>query len=129
MEKMPKKRQFLRAHTCTLTDAEVNHLRQLLNHLRLEYGLDDDFQKGHESAIVNMLDLGFITERQAQEQRQKNIDNVNRLPKYIQHSIKMLGKTIKPFNADIVDVNGDFRKELEFKGDENDAAQAEKIGI
>ena len=76
-----------------------------------------------------MLDLGFITERQAQEQRQKNIDNVNRLPKYIQHSIKMLGKTIKPFNADIVDVNGDFRKELEFKGDENDAAQAEKIGI
>jgi hypothetical protein len=82
-----------------LTDAEVNHLRQLLAWMRCEWCLDDDMQRGSLSAVKSLMDSGDITEQQAHQQLSGRAAQINTVPKYVRQAVKMLTKTIREFDG------------------------------
>ena len=70
-------------------------------------------KKGRDTGINELLSAGLITQEEALDSIKRADDKTNRLPKYIQHSIKMLEKTIKPFDGDVIDIDARIVLEIE----------------
>lgn len=89
-----------------LTDSEVTHLRKVMAWMRVEYCLDEDMQRGSLGVIKELADSGAITHAEAERAIARRADQVNHVPKYIRHGIKMLTKAVRDHDGhkgDVVD--------------------------
>jgi len=83
-----------------LTESEVTHLRKTLAWMRCEYCLDEDMQRGCLSAVKKMLDNGDISQDRAEDAVIKRAEQINQVPKYIRHAIKMLTKAVRQHDSE-----------------------------
>lgn len=82
-----------------LTDAEVKHLRQLLAWMRCEWCLDEDSQRGSLMAVKELMESGYITSQQANDQLASRAKQITSVPQYVRQAVKMLTKTIREFDG------------------------------
>lgn len=78
-----------------LTDAQVNHLRQLLAWMRVEYYLDPSMQEGYLEGTMKALDINLITQEQADVSVGILADRVTKCPAYVRQAVKMLTKALQ----------------------------------
>lgn len=82
-----------------LTDAEITHLRQLLAWMRCEYCLDEDMQRGALGAVKSLMNAGYINDHQAQQLLANRAELINKVPKYVRQSVKMLTKKVREIDG------------------------------
>lgn len=82
-----------------LKDSEVNHLRQMLAWIRVEYMLDEDMQRGYLEGAQASVAHGFATPERASEIVQQKADQINRVPAYVRQAHKMLTKALRKHEA------------------------------
>jgi hypothetical protein len=82
-----------------LKDSEVNHLRQLLAWMRVEYTLDEDMQRGYLQGAHESVALGLASAELASEIVNQKAAEINKVPAYVRQAHKMLTKALKKHEA------------------------------
>lgn len=77
-----------------MTQAQVNHLRQLLAWMRCEYFLDEDMQRGFISGAASSVQEGVATPEKVSEVVQQQAAKVASVPLYVRQAHKMLSKAL-----------------------------------
>lgn len=78
-----------------MKESEVNHLRQLLAWMRVEYTLDEDMQRGYLQGAHDAIVYGLGSEERVSEIIQKKADQINHVPAYVRQAHKMLTKALR----------------------------------
>jgi hypothetical protein len=105
-----------------LEKAQVKQLREMLAWLRVEYCLDEDMQRGALGAVKKLMDGGAISEEKAEQAVAERAEQINKVPQYVRHAIKMLTKAVREHDGvkgAVVDVDTRDVHEIEQpKGEE-----------
>jgi hypothetical protein len=82
-----------------LKESEVNHLRQLLAWMRVEYTLDEHMQRGILLGAQKVVEHGAASQERVSEIVQAKADEINQVPAYVRQAHKMLSKALRKHEA------------------------------
>jgi hypothetical protein len=91
---------------CSLSDAEINHLRRLLSYVRCEVGQTPEEFVATLKSIAPAV--GPEISAEGRQRLKKQYDKSTAVPKYVRKAVEALQKTLVKHSGEIVDA--DLRK-------------------